>query len=1404
MGRVGSSRARRALLVFVGLLAAFAIGQGMFPAAASDAVGEFCYVVADHTHQVWEDDMLSRVDTGVFSPASNESTVGVIKGLNIEAIALRPNTDPPVLYAFSGGTLGTLDTATAAFKPIGKLGSGNGSLGTISFTDTDGLTFDPHTGRLYTSIRRSGADLLVEVNVNTGARVAGAFNGADYVAVTPIAGLDDIDDISIGGRVSDVLNGRFPMWAIANEGGYNPRLIKINRNGDSFTGAVTDVGATLVKDIEGLSWGNTGLWASTGKSADIEGIWSVNPVTGLATNPRVLDNATDYESLACPPPAVLKVTVGPKTGLKQTSEQHTFVVTVTRDDDPVQGVVPSLSLAGVGNIVSNGCASGTNSNGVCSVTVSSPLTGTSTLNATVTTSVGQSTIATKSDFGSTRWIGLDHTAPCVKAPAGGLISYTVSFTTGELLNGLTVTDSLPSNLVFESASAINGVMPSAPAPGTSGGVISWSFPQLPAGTYSGVIKARVAVGVPVDTEISNPVSVGQAGLTIRDINLIRVIDNRSLPDACALPLEISVQPKLGLKLLADENAFTVKLLRDGAPAAGAKPVIDLLTTGSVDRNTCATGTASDGTCQVTVSSLLVGTGVLTASYEIPVGDKTIKATDTGSMVWVSLNNDLPCLGAPLGALIPYTVTFSTGHDLDDVTVTDVLPAELVFQSAAPINGVVPVGPASNQAGGGTVSWTFDRLPAGTYTGKVYARIGLDVLHNTKINNTVKLAHGGLIVERSQTIDVLDLGLGSGLPNLNVCPLPLQIKVLPKVGLDLLGDEHSFTVDLLQDGKPVAGLKPDVSILGTPLLIGDVTRNTCVNEGTDAAGRCTVTISSALPGTAVLTASYELPVGSQKVRVTDVGTQVWVGLSKGTLCPLDNAPPTTPIPYQVAFEIGADLTDVTVTDRLPSALRFVSAGVINGVKPVTPAVGAAGGAVSWHFAKLPAGKYTGIVNAVIVPQALPGLKIDNVVELVFDTLSVVEHHELTVIKPDAVIEALAYGVKGLIGGQSIEPAPSTAGSSHAELASVPGALGGSLVSALNVSEFDSSTANEASTTALATTGKIDINIPGVVRVEADGAISRSTSAASLVSATSTASGSTVKNLRINGDALGDVSEPTSLVIRDPLTRKPVAEVRVLERVAKWAAANEKQPADGRFRSGLEVNAIHVIVHDLAATSLGEAGHLVVGHAESLAQFTSGIGCLADLLKVIGRGVIADLVNVTPEMPRAVVGEVRLPLTGGAELEQLANVDTAIGTAGSSVSQTTGNVSIPDGTAVADGSARLTDVNLLEGAITADFIEATTSADLDAAAGDAQIGNLKIAGVGACGAGQAACAPAPNTVVLLPGAGGPVIVVLNEQVRSAHGITVNAVHVYVMGSGNALGLPAGAELIIGQAQSGAMPA
>lgn len=83
--------------------------------------------------------------------------------------------------------MGTLSLTTGLFTPTSSIfGTGDGSLGSITFGDVDGLAFDTFNGTLYGSHRRGGAadadDLLIQIDPSTGAHIPDAFGaGIDYV-----------------------------------------------------------------------------------------------------------------------------------------------------------------------------------------------------------------------------------------------------------------------------------------------------------------------------------------------------------------------------------------------------------------------------------------------------------------------------------------------------------------------------------------------------------------------------------------------------------------------------------------------------------------------------------------------------------------------------------------------------------------------------------------------------------------------------------------------------------------------------------------------------------------------------------------------------------------------------------------------------------------------------------------------------------------------------------------------------------------------------------------------------------------------------------------------------------------------------------------------------------------------
>ena len=283
---------------------------GALPAAAQEAG---CYAIADEGggdgsgQDEFAEDLLTRIAPDDADPATNETSIGTGTGtFNVEAAAFQPGTG--ILFAVDGGRLGTLNLETGIFSARpSSIGSGSGAIGTIEFEDVDGLTFDPDTGTLYGSqrVRTEDPDVLLVIDPDAGAHVPDAFGaGDDYLPVTPLPDETKIDDLAIDADGT--------LFAIANQGGHGDRLVTIDRD----SGALSDVGPTGHDDIEGLTFApGGGFLGINGKEGDIgEALWDIDTETGAASNPRPLDNAADYESVACipappPPPEVGSITI---------------------------------------------------------------------------------------------------------------------------------------------------------------------------------------------------------------------------------------------------------------------------------------------------------------------------------------------------------------------------------------------------------------------------------------------------------------------------------------------------------------------------------------------------------------------------------------------------------------------------------------------------------------------------------------------------------------------------------------------------------------------------------------------------------------------------------------------------------------------------------------------------------------------------------------------------------------------------------------------------------------------------------------------------------------------------------------------------------------------------------------
>jgi hypothetical protein len=284
-------------------LVAAVVALGIHPPLVYAQHDPYCYALGGTTHD------LTRVTKADFNPATNETTIGPVGTLKTDAITLQPSTG--TLFGVNTnmggavGYLGAFNLSTGAFSPrANPLGSGNGALGTITFYDVSGLSFDPSGGTLYAVHVRTGTgapDVLFQVNPSTGQRVANAFgSGVDYVPLNPLPAfpsLSDVDDIAF-----DPSTGL--LYGIINNSTNGDRLIRINKT----TGAITDAGAFGIGEVEGLSFDpHALLWAMAGGVSGTEAnkLYEVDKSSGGASNPRPLDISGNYEGLACLTAAVV-------------------------------------------------------------------------------------------------------------------------------------------------------------------------------------------------------------------------------------------------------------------------------------------------------------------------------------------------------------------------------------------------------------------------------------------------------------------------------------------------------------------------------------------------------------------------------------------------------------------------------------------------------------------------------------------------------------------------------------------------------------------------------------------------------------------------------------------------------------------------------------------------------------------------------------------------------------------------------------------------------------------------------------------------------------------------------------------------------------------------------------------
>src|SRR2546426_1036666 len=280
-----------------------------------------------------------------------------------------------------------------------------------------------------------------------------------------------------------------------------------------------------------------------------------------------------------------------------------------------------------------------------------------------------------------------------------------------------------------------------------------------------------------------------------------------------------------------------------------------------------------------------------------------------------------------------------------------------------------------------------------------------------------------------------------------------------------------------------------------------------------------------------------------------------------------------------------------------------------------------------------------------------------------------------------------------------------------------------------------TTNSATDSGVAESAGVNL-VGGLVTADVVRAVA--SAQASAFNSSFSSAGSAFNNLVVNGTQVNNVNPNTTIDL-------PAAQfgagsfVKLFEELGASSQPASGQLAGGTFAADLTVNMIRVHITSLALT--GDAIDVVVSHAQAHADFPQPAGCPSLVGTVSGNATIANEQTNPSQLP-VVVGFVSIPPPNSSSGRGISSSD-AQGT--SLLGLSVGGMSVSDN-------------------------------------------------------------PPPNTTILLPGIGSATF---NEQTcdgggappcsgTTSSGIRVRAIHV-IVNNPNALGIPQGADVIVGEAHA-----
>ncbi len=631
-----------------------------------------------------------------------------------------------------------------------------------------------------------------------------------------------------------------------------------------------------------------------------------------------------------------------------------------------------------------------NSQILLTVLVNSPLiSGTLLTNTAAITTFG---MLSENTARVTTTVESSHTLVIVKSDspdpvdAGATLDYTLTYTvTGnELAVNATVTDTLPANTIFDSASG--GITP-------VGGVLTWNLGTL-SPPDSGVLTYSVGVSSPLPngTVLTN---TGQmfdtnGGLPIASTVTTTVVSSHTLhllkrdnPDPVDAGTTLSYT--LAYSVTGNETAQSVSIT-DTVPAdtgfasasGGVIPVGGIVTWNMGD---LAPGAAGVLTMAVTVDTPLPNGTVLTNTGRmvdmnggLPVSS-TVTTTVVSSHTLHLLKSDN---SDPVnaGGTLTYTLAYSvTGNEIaQSVSITDTVPADTAFASAS--GGVSPVG--------GVVTWPLGNLlpgAAGTLTMTVLVDNPLP--DGTVLTNTGQIfdANGGVPASSTVTTTVISTHTLHLLKSDNPDPVDAGATLTYTLAYSVTGNEIAQSVTLT-DAVPANTAYDTCSGGVTCNQSGGVVTWTLNNLNPGAAGTLTMTVlvNIPLPNGTVLTNTGHIFDANSGVPASSTVTTTVTSHSDITFTKSANpssgslVSPGETITYTlVAANTGSQMaTGVVLTDTLPVEVNSVNA---TGSKAPAPVL--AGNLLTWNIGPLTTNEtVTATIQVTVTTPLTSGLIIAN--------------------------------------------------------------------------------------------------------------------------------------------------------------------------------------------------------------------------------------------------------------------------------------------------------------------------------------------------------------------------------------------------------------------------------------------